>query len=436
MSPVRSQPSSVSVVAGRLLVAEVAAHDLRPADPDLAVAVAVLARLGVDEPALGAADEPADRARVLVRQLVVVGEVRHGARLGHPVALADRRAEPLAGAVRGVGVHRRRAGDHHAERQVAALDARRLGETEHDRRRDVRARHPVLLEQVEELPHVEPRHRHDRRPLGEPEVHDDRLAVDVEERERADQHVVGADPVDRADLLHVRDEVAVREHHALRQPGRAAREREHGEVALRIHPGIADGAVRLGQRLELVHGVEARDGVAQRARRDHRLRVRARELLADLVRREQRVDRGDDRAERARGMEGDHPVGRVRAEQADGVALADPLLRQPGRGPRDALGELGVRGHRARRAVDQRRLVAALRRAAHHVRGERQRRDLDLWIRAAQDGHARSLRLHSVGGGGVETRWSGSDGGSPAASNVPSDSSSTPSTRWRTETAR
>jgi hypothetical protein len=41
-----------------------------------------------------------------------------------------------------------------------------------------------------------------------------------------------------------------------------------------------------------------------------------------------------------------------------------------------------------------------------------------------------------VGGGGVEATNSASEGGSPASSNVPRSSSSTPSAMWRTETAR
>ena len=86
-------------------------------------------------------------------------------------------------------------------------------------------------------------------------------------------------------------------------------------------------------------------------------------------------------------------------------------------------------------AVDQRRLVAARGRPAEHVLGQGDGRDLDVGVRAAQD-HPRSLALLAAGGGGVETTKSGSDGGSPASSNVPSDSSSTPSTMWRTETAR
>ena len=244
--------------------------------------------------------------------------------------------------------------------------------------------------------HVEARHRHDRRALGEPEVHDDRLAVDVEERQHADQHVVGADPVDRADLLHVRDEVAVREHHALRQPGRAARERQHGEVALPDRPpGSPTAPSAVGQRLELEHARRSPPTrAAQRARRRSRPCAPA---LASCLPTSSGVSSGLIEVTIApsaiAAWKATDPVGRVRAEQADGVALADPVLRQPGRRSRVTRSASSAYVVTApRRAVDQRGLVAALRRAAHHVRGERQRRDLDVGIRAAQDGHARSLR--------------------------------------------
>jgi DNA-binding MarR family transcriptional regulator len=55
----------------------------------------------------------------------------------------------------------------------------------------------------------------------------------------------------------------------------------------------------------------------------------------------------------------------------------------------------------------------------------------DLLGRLLDDGLGQAPR-----GGGDEATNSGSDGGSPASSNVPRSSSSTPSAMWRTETAR
>ena len=363
-----------------------------------------------------------------------MGEVRDRARLGHPVALAHGRAEPLRRALGGVGVERRRAGDHDAQREVAPLDARRLGEAEHDRRRDVGARDPMRLEQVEERAEVEARHRHDRRPLRQAEVDHHGLAVDVEERQRADQHVVGADPVDGADLLHVRDEVAMGQHHALRQAGRAARERQHRDVGAGIDGGGAGVAGVGRQRLEREDAVQLglAQGAAQRLGHDHRARARGRAAAPTSC----GVSSGfsgvtsapsdDDRVER------DRPGRRIGAEQADGVPGPDPLGGKPGRDARDLVGELGVGRDRAARPVDQRRLVTARGRAGDDVLRQRDLRNVDVGVRAAHGGHARD----STRGGGVETTYIGSDGGSPDSSNVPSDSSSTPSTMWRTETAR
>ena len=113
-----------------------------------------------------------------------------------------------------------------------------------------------------------------------------------------------------------------------------------------------------------------------------------------------------------------------------------PSAARPAAARADAVGELGVGGDPAAGAVDQGGLVAAGGGAAEHVLGEGDRRDLDVGVRAAQ-GHARSLvTAQPTGGGGVETASSGSAGGSPLSSKVPSDSSSIPMTMWRTERAR
>jgi hypothetical protein len=74
--------------------------------------------------------------------------------------------------------------------EVAGLDRGVLGERERDRRHHVRARHPVALEQVEELAELEARHRDERRAAEQPEVHDYAHPVDVKERERGDHDVL------------------------------------------------------------------------------------------------------------------------------------------------------------------------------------------------------------------------------------------------------
>ena len=200
------------------------------------------------------------------------------------------------------------------------------------------------------------------------------------------------------------------QHHALQQARRAAGERQHGEVGARVDSGRARVAAAGRERLERVDVVQtgAGNGAAQRLRHDRRSRARRRELRGDLARRELRVDRRDDRAERDDRVERGRPGGRVGSEQADGVAGADPIRRQARGGPRDLVGELRVRRDRARRAVDQRRLVAPRGRAPDDVLRQRDVRDVDRRIRAAQDRHAATLERaragyrESAGGGGVD----------------------------------
>jgi hypothetical protein len=276
----------------------------------------------------------------------------------------------------------------------------------------------MALEQVEELAEVEARHHDDRRALRETEVDDDRLAVDVEERQRADKHVVLVDAVHRADLLEVGDEVAVREHHALGHTGRPARERQRGEVGAGVEVGLPRRVVAGRQRLERIDAVDARAGHrrAQRLCGDHRLGVGLRELGGDLARRQQRVDRADYPAERGDRVERDRPVEAVRREQGDGVAVPDPVGREPGRDRLDPRGKLGVGHHRPADRVDQRRLVATPGRAAEHVPAERDVGDRDVWIRARERRHGATLvrRRRSCAGraGGRPRPW-------PAAPRLP-----------------
>ena len=68
-------------------------------------------------------------------------------------------------------------------------------------------------------------------PAAQAGVHQHLHAVDVEERQHRDEGIVVVElqtaPSDLGDVGH---EVAVREHHALRQPGRAGRVRQHDDV--------------------------------------------------------------------------------------------------------------------------------------------------------------------------------------------------------------
>src|SRR5207247_11454116 len=97
----RVQPSLlVDRPRGGLAVVQVAPHDLRTADPQLAVLVRakVLAGPPVDHPAFGVRQERSDGAGPLLGRVVVGGAVGAGSGLGEPVAMDDLTTEELRGA--------------------------------------------------------------------------------------------------------------------------------------------------------------------------------------------------------------------------------------------------------------------------------------------------------------------------------------------------
>src|SRR5439155_22853989 len=77
-------------------------------------------------------------------------------------------------------------------------------------------------------------------------VQDDDEAVDVKEREDAERNLVLTGEEVRLDLTEVRDEIAVREQHALREAGRAARVRQ-GDDVIRLDRHIRRVVGRLEQ---------------------------------------------------------------------------------------------------------------------------------------------------------------------------------------------
>ncbi len=105
-----------------------------------------------------------------------------------------------------------------------------LRQRDDHRRRDERARELVLLVQRQELLEIESRHRHDPDAGPQARVHEHLHAVDVKEREHRDEAVVLLKRNHGKGLLGVRDEVAVREHHALRQTRRARGVGQHDDV--------------------------------------------------------------------------------------------------------------------------------------------------------------------------------------------------------------
>ena len=68
---------------------------------------------------------------------------------------------------------------------------------------------------AEELTEVEASHHHQPCARMQRGVEQHRHSVNVEERQHRKDHVLGAHPVQRPDLSHVRHQVAMRQHHAL-----------------------------------------------------------------------------------------------------------------------------------------------------------------------------------------------------------------------------
>ncbi len=247
-----------------------------------------------------------------------------------------------------------------------SVDERVLGQREDDRRDEVGLGDPVALDELEEAREVEARHGHDGRAGAQGLVHDHGHAVDVEERQGPDDRVALADVLDLADLAEVRDDVAVGEHHALRQARRAARVGQRDEVVgvgLVRHRRVAAGQQVVERRLTH-HEDVLRPGLAhallEPGRRDREAGVGVLELEADLVGGVGRVDRRHDPAERRDGVEGDGVFRPVRRAQGEHVAAAEAAVREAGGERPDGAREVAVGERAPRRAVDQGRAVAAL----------------------------------------------------------------------------
>jgi hypothetical protein len=214
----------VDRVGRGLGVAQVALHDLGPTDEQLALpALGDVGALGIDDAALRRRDGDPHRAGADVVRLADVGDRRQ---LGHAVALEHRAPDP-AGRLFGQ-VAAERGGARHDPPQageVVLLDERVLGQAEDHRRHGEEPADPEVLDEPERLGEVEAGHGHHGAALGQEAVHEDLHAVDVEEREGGEAELALLEAHHRLGLHEVGHQVAVREHHALRQPGRPRRVR-------------------------------------------------------------------------------------------------------------------------------------------------------------------------------------------------------------------
>ena len=208
---------------------------------------------------------------------------------------------------------------------------------------------------------------------------DHRLAVDVEERAAAPTST-SSSPIQRhrvPGLLDVRHQVAVGEHHALHQAGGAAR--DTGSTA-RSSGSIPSTSLR-----------RARPGSTPRRRTPRRRRSGASRrssppggrsppgVSSGFIGVTTRAGAQDRRGRRSPTRRCSGRPGRPRRP------CRSPCAWSAGGDRVHLRGELGVGGHLAGGAVDERRMVAARGRAAHHVLGHGEIRDLDVRLWAAVD---------------------------------------------------
>ena len=191
-------------------------------------------------------------------------------------------------------------------------------------------------------------------------------------------------------LLDVRDEVAVGEHDALRQAGRARRVGQHDNVVeidrhlfgerragqrgdRRIAVGITDDVHLLDRR---VHD-RGRGRFEEHRDRHQTRRARVDELVVNFPRCVRRVDRGDNTTGQRDGVKGDAVLGTVRRHHGDHFALRQPTLEPAARLTAHGVFELAV-GHRpARDPIDEGGLVGQPAGPLQDVRRQRQRRKTD-----------------------------------------------------------
>ena len=196
----------------------------------------------------------------------------------------------------------------------------------------------VLLDRREELREVEAGHRDDARAAPQRVVEHERQPVDVEEREHRDHAVGLVDVPHGLELAEVRHEVAVREHDALGEPGRAARERQRDDVA-----GGLDRRPRRGSSRRCEQGLERRRAGGPAEREDLLDAGHARRLDCSLGQHRSGHEKaGAGHAQLQRGLGGRvQPVdGRVRPAGAGNAVKRDGVLRHVGRVDADDLARL------------------------------------------------------------------------------------------------
>ena len=185
--------------------------------------------------------------------------VRHGARLAEAVGLVDAEVQTAVDGVDELAGQRGGAGGDHAEGgEVEGFDERVAGEAHEDGRRDVDEGDVVVLDGAAEGLEVEDRHDEELDAAVQRLVHEPGEAVDVVEGQDAEDlvTVLARVPLPHAPVDHqdVGDDVAMREHDAFGEAGRAAAVDEEREIFVGIHspPAVSSCAGNLADAGEVL----------------------------------------------------------------------------------------------------------------------------------------------------------------------------------------
>ena len=190
------------------------------------------------------------------------------------------------------------------------------------------------------------------------------------------------------------------EHDALREPGRAARVRQDGEVGRRVERWrgrVARVAVELlerGQSLATAYPDDRLDagrcgrlarGLRERGNREEHPCPGVDELIGRLAGGVERVHRRAHAPCRRRGVEGDGVFGQVGHVDPEDVAVAEAAAGEPGGEGANPLRELAIGEGRAGRPVDQRRRGGLLVSELEDERGDIDARDVDVVVGGGVD---------------------------------------------------
>ena len=238
----------VDCSSGRIGALPVPGHDVRSAHEQLARLVrrAVIA-VGSDDANVDEQRRLPRRAHLADRALGVEQEGKR-CRLGEAVALEERQSS-LHERTNEMCRDWRAAGHEHSEaREVGRAPPRCPDERVEEIGVRETGRHPVPLDQVEQVVRIQRLGDDDRASLEERGKHVGADAARSEEGCHRDRDVLGTEVADREPVRDVPGDIGVREHHTLGRAGRAGCVREHAQVVERDR--LVDRiAGRLGDQL-------------------------------------------------------------------------------------------------------------------------------------------------------------------------------------------